>query len=60
MSLIRIKLGTGDILTRFVQKSPKFCSIFVVTIFLEKSMYRLENPYPMVLDHALSEYHVYY
>ena len=36
MSLIRIKLGTGDILTRFVQKCPKFCSIFVVTIFLEE------------------------
>ena len=36
MSLIRLKLGTGDILTRFVQKCPKFYSIFVVTIFLEE------------------------
>ena len=36
MSLIRIKLGTGDILTRFVQNCPKFCSSFVVTIFLEE------------------------
>ena len=36
MSLVRIKLSTGDILTRFVQKCPKFCSIFVVTIFLEE------------------------
>ena len=36
MSLIRIKLRTCDILTRFVQKYPKFCYIFVVTIFLEE------------------------
>ena len=35
MSFIRIKLGTG-ISTRFVQKFPKFCRIFVVTIFLEE------------------------
>ena len=31
-----MKLGTGDILTRFIQKFPKYCSIFVVTIFLEE------------------------
>ena len=31
-----MKLDTGDILTRFVQKCPKFWRIFVVNIFLEK------------------------
>ena len=36
MSLIRIKLGTGEILIRFVQKCPKCRRIFVVTIFLEE------------------------
>ena len=36
MSSIRIKLGTGDILTRLVQKCSKFCSMFVVNIFLEE------------------------
>ena len=37
MSLIRMKLDTGDILTRFVQKCPKFWRIFVAfNIFLEE------------------------
>ena len=31
-----MKLSTGNIFIRFVQKSPKFCRIFVVTIFLEE------------------------
>ena len=60
MSLIKAKFGTGDTLTRFVQKCPKFCHIFVVTIFQKTSMYRLENPYPMILEHAHFEYDVYF
>ena len=42
-------------LTRFVPKCPKFCLIVNVIIFLEKNRWILENLYPMVLDHALSE-----
>ena len=43
------------------EKCPKFCRIFIVIIFLEEiDEYWLENPQPMVLDHAISEYGVYF